>query len=132
MEMILTRADGAELVPVPAQQLLQMAELLRVTNERMAALEQLVRRLEKVTPAQAGEINRAIRERAAAVCAAYRMEGQEQPVASAIRRSVRQAAGVTSAKDISRCDYQPLRALIAEWDEYSTIRDIKRKGRKRA
>ena len=42
-----------------------MADMLRATNERMAALEREVRLLTKVTPAQANAIHEAIRSRAA-------------------------------------------------------------------
>ena len=61
-----------------ALQLMQgMADMVRATNERMAALEQQVRMLEKVTPSQATDLNAAIRQRAAAACQEYRMTGME-------------------------------------------------------
>ena len=45
-----------------------MAELMRGMSSRLKDLEEQVRRLEKVTPAQASALNRAITARAATVC----------------------------------------------------------------
>lgn len=110
-------------------QLMQgMAEMVRATNERMTALEKQVRMLEKVTPSQAADLNALIRERAAAVCAEYRMAGLDKPVAAAIRRSVRIATGARSVREIARCDCKPVRELISCWDEYKTLKAIKTKG----
>ena len=133
----LMAVPGSETTASPAlldalrqsQQLLAgMADMIRLTNERMAALEQQVRMLEKVTPAQAAALNTAIRERAAAACREYRMTGLEKPVAAAIRKAVRLATGARSAREIARCDYQPVRDLIGTWDEYKTMKAIKAKG----
>ncbi len=110
-------------------QLMQrMAEMMRATNERMTELEKQVRMLEKVTPAQARDLNATIRERAAAVCKEYRITGQEKPVASAIRKAVRLTTGARSVREIARCDYQPIRAMVDTWDEYKTMKAIKAKG----
>ena len=62
----LTAREFMELAEHARRQLAAMADMLRLTNERMAALEQAVRTLEKVTPAQASALNRAMRQRAAA------------------------------------------------------------------
>ena len=107
-----------------------MADMVRATNERMTALEMQVRMLEKVTPGQANDLNAAIRERAAAVCAEYRMTGLEKPVAAAIRKSVRLATGARSMREIARCEYKPVRDLVGAWDEYKTMKAIKAKGAK--
>ena len=86
-----------------ALQLMQgMADMVRATNERMAALEQQVRMLEKVTPSQASDLNAAIRQRAAAACQEYRMTGMEQQVGTAIRKTVRLATGARSVREIAR------------------------------
>ena len=107
-----------------------MADMVRATNERMTALEMQVRMLEKVTPSQAADLNALIRERAAAVCAEYRMTGLEKPVAAAIRKSVRLATGARSMREIARCEYKPVRDLVGAWDEYKTVKAIKAKGAK--
>ncbi len=104
-----------------------MADMLRATNERMAALEKQVRMLEKVTPAQATDLNRTIRERAAAVCQEYRMGGMETKIGAAIRKTVRLATGARSIREIARCDYKPVRELVETWDEYSEIKRLRAK-----
>ncbi|MBR4711500.1 MAG: hypothetical protein IKP10_05660 [Clostridia bacterium] len=106
-----------------------MAALIRTTNERMAELETQVRRLEKVTPAQAAALNAKIRERAQAVCREYRAQGQEKPAAAAIRRSVRLYTGARTAREISRCDYSPTADLIDGWDDYQEMKKIRRAGK---
>ena len=114
-----------------ALQLMQgMADMVRATNERMAALEQQVRMLEKVTPSQASDLNAAIRQRAAAACQEYRMTGMEQQVGTAIRKTVRLATGARSVREIARCDYKPILELVATWDEYKTMKAIKAQQRK--
>ncbi len=112
-----------------ARQLLAgMADMLRTTNERMAALEQAVRTLEKVTPAQASAVNRAVRERAKAVCAEYLAEGSEREAAAAIRRSVRESTGARSAREIPRVDYPAVMDQVRTWDEYRVMKAIRKKG----
>ena len=132
------RQENAAPVPVEietfmaqAMKLMQgMADMVRATNERMAALEQQVRMLEKVTPAQATDLNAAIRARAAAACQEYRMAGMEKAVGAAIRKTVRLATGARSIREIARCDYKPVRELVDTWDEYKAMKAIKaQKGR---
>lgn len=128
-----------------------LAEMLRVTNERMAEMEKVIRTLEKVTPRQAGNVNRAIRERAAEICREYRMgvtitpvepgRGQApekarfepdkekaKAVGTAIRRDVRAATGARSMQAVARCDYSTVIGMIMDWDEYETIQGIRKKG----
>ena len=125
MENALKKREQGHPVPVELEtfmaqtmQLMQgMAEMVRATNERMTELEQQVRMLEKVTPSQASDLNAAIRERAAAACKEYRMTGMEKPVAAAIRKTMRLATGARSVREIARCDYKPVRELVATWVE---------------
>ena len=136
MENALKKREQGSPVPVELEafmaqtmQLMQgMAEMVRATNERMTELEQQVRMLEKVTPSQASDLNAAIRDRAAAACKEYRMTGMEKPVAAAIRKTMRLATGARSVREIARCDYKPVRELVATWDEYKTMKAIKAKG----
>ena len=109
------------------QMLQGMADMLRMTNERMAELEKQVRTLEKVTPAQAADINRAIRELGVAICQAYRMSDMEMTIRAAIRKTVYLTTGARSTREIARCDYRPVRELIETWDEYSVIKRLRLK-----
>ncbi len=112
-------------------QLMQgMADMVRATNERMAALEQQVRMLEKVTPSQASDLNAAIRQRAAEACQEYRMTGMEQQVGTAIRKTVRLTTGARCVREIARCDYKPVLELVNTWDEYKAMKTIKAQQRK--
>ena len=121
-------AELAETMDEARQLLAGMADMIRTTNERMAALEQAVRTLEKVTPAQASAVNRAVRERAKAVCAEYLAEGSEREAAAAIRRSVRESTGARSAREIPRVDYPAVMDQVRTWDEYRVMKAIRKKG----
>lgn len=111
------------------ERMVAMALMLRETNERLAAMEQALRTLEKVTPYQAKGINRLMRERAAEVCREYRMPGQEKKVAGAIRRTVRELTGVKTAQEIARCDYQTVLEAVGTWDRYDVIQGIRKAAR---
>ena len=104
-----------------------MAALLRVTNERMAALEAEVKRLTKVTPSQASALNRAIRDRAAAICAKHHATGCEKAMANAIRAAVKHTCGISTARELPRCDYAVAMRQVEIWDDYRKIREIKAK-----
>lgn len=105
-----------------------MADMLRATNERMAALEHEVRLMTKVTPAQASTINEAIRTRAAEICIQYRAQGCEKAAANAIRRAVRLITGISSVRDLPRCEYSIAMEQVQMWDDYKVMRAIKAKG----
>ena len=131
-----------------------MGEMMRVMGERMTAMEATIRTLEKVTPGQAAEINKRIRERAAQICREYSMgsvrgmyviqggdyRGEAGPeiwqpdpeklkaMATAIRKDVREMTGVKTAREIARCDYQAVKEFIQEWEDYDEIRKIRGKG----
>lgn len=110
-----------------------MSDMMKATNDRIADLEQQVRLLTKVTPAQATAINTAIRSRAAALCAARRMPpGCEKDVANRLRRDIRLATGVQSMRDLPRCDYAVTMQRVEMWDDYKAIRAIRDKAAGRA
>lgn len=142
-----------------------MSEMIRITNERLGAMEEslrgmqaAVRTLEKVTPGQAAEINRRIRDRANEICRENGL-GQKRPIYTvsagsaakgnriemqagpeawvpdagalqeikgAIRRDVREMTGVRAAREIPRCDGPAVLAYIADWEDWDTIRRIRR------
>lgn len=127
-----------------------LAEMLRVTNERMQALEAAVRTLEKVTPGQAARINKAIRERAWTVCEDWRMGVWITPVrqgvgqvaaekrfeadrdalkalAAAIRKTVKEMTGARTMREVARCDYDSVIALVIDWEDYEAIQGIRKK-----
>ena len=132
----LIRMDGAQALADPARELVQMREalemmagLLRQTNEAVQDLRRQVRLLEKVTPGQANAINRAVRERAAEICGIYLARGCEKLAAAAIRRSVKERFGASSAKEIPRCEYEVAMELARSWDDYQEMTEIRRRTR---
>lgn len=120
-----TRADAQKMLDA----MTTMATLLRATNERMAALEKQVKRLEKVTPGQATALNALIRARALEVCRMHRAAGCESAAAAAIRKTVKRMCGISSMRELPRCDYGVAEAQIRLWDEYQTMKAIREKAR---
>ena len=147
--------EARSLIRSMSGQIGALAEMLRVTNERMQALENevrslgaAVRTLEKVTPQQASRINKAIRERAEEICMEYRMtqygvriredgkaEGpgevladpkKAKLLAAAIRAEVRTMAGAKTAREVARCDYETVIGYVQAWEDYETIQRIRR------
>lgn len=121
--------ETAQLFAQLAQTMQSMATMIRATNERMAALEQSVRLLNKVTPAQAGAINAAIRERAAELCAEYHAAGCETAVGNAIRKELKLTMGVQSVRDVARCEYAVAVETARLWDDYRVMKAVKARGR---
>lgn len=116
-------ASNAELLAA----LNNVTMLLRMTNERMAGLEAEVKRLTKVTPSQASALNKAIRERAAQICEKHRASGCEKAVTAAIRKAIKETCGISSTRELPRCDYAVAARQVAIWDNYRTILEIKAK-----
>ena len=130
-ELAITKQEAAELLQSNQQMailLRGMADMLRMTHERMAALEQAVRQLEKVTPQQAAQLNRMIRVRALDLCEDYRIRGRQREVAAQIRKALRTATGARSTRETARCDYPAAAELIRTWDDYPTMKAIRAKG----
>lgn len=135
----LVKMNQGNALPIPAavaeemrqmrEALQTMAGLLRTTNETMAQLQRQVRLLEKVTPAQASALNKAIRERAAQLCDLYAARGCDKAVAAAIRKAVKLRFGATTAKDLPRCEYEVAMTQVQGWDDYKTMKDIKGRAR---
>lgn len=104
-----------------------LALMLKVTNDRMDALEKEVRRLTKVTPAQATAINQAIKQRASELCQQRRAEGCERLISGAIRKSLKLGCGIGNVRELPRGDFALAMQRIQAWDDYRLIRDIKAK-----
>lgn len=105
-----------------------LAMMLRVTNERMDALEKEVRRLTKVTPAQANALNQAIRNRATELCSKHRADGCEKMISGAIRKNLKLGCGISSVRELPRSDFALAIQRIDMWDDYRQIKEIKAKG----
>lgn len=112
-----------------AEMMATMAAMLQATTESMEQLRRQVRLLEKVTPAQATEINRAIRGRATEICAIYmiRDDRAEKLAAAAIRKAVKLQFGAGAVKEIPRCDFEIALEQVQGWDDYKVMKDIGKK-----
>jgi len=113
---------AVELLQGMTEQMVRMAAAMEETRERMAELEQAVRTLEKVTPAQGAEINRRIRTRAAEICGDWGLRGSQKLVAGWIRRAVRDRTGVKTAREVARCDFGAVCGMIDAWEDVALIR----------
>lgn len=138
MNEMMIREDGTVMTAeeVTASQLQRMgdmlatmAAMLKATTESMEQLRRQVRLLEKVTPAQAAAINRAIRERAVEICSIYLVRDDRGPklAAAAIRKAMRLQFGIRTANEIPRCDYQVAMDMVQSWDEYKIMMEIRKK-----
>lgn len=114
-----------------AEMMATMAAMLQATTESMEQLRRQVRLLEKVTPAQATTINRAIRERATEICSIYMVRGDqgEKLAAAAIRKAVKLQFGAGSVKEVPRCDYEIALEQVRTWDDYKAMKAIREKAR---
>lgn len=114
-----------------AEMMATMAAMLQATTESMEQLRRQVRLLEKVTPAQATTINRAIRERATEICTIYMVRGDqgEKLAAVAIRKAVKLQFGAGSVKEIPRCDYEIALEQVRTWDDYKAMKVIREKAK---
>lgn len=121
-------SDVSQAITQMAQIMQGMANMVRATNERMGMLEQQVRLLTKVTPAQASAISAAIRDRAKELCAAYRATGCEKATGNAIRRELRLTMGAQNVREVPRCEYSVALQTVKLWDDYKTMKAIKAKG----
>ena len=101
-----------------------MADLLRVTNERMAAME-------KVTPQQASRINACIRDRARDLCEEYRIGKEERKkemaVRAAIRKGLAEMTGARNVREIARCDAENVVDFILGWEDYEILQQIRKR-----
>lgn len=105
------------------------ADTARMTNERITMLERQVALLTKVTSMQARELNAAIRARAAELAVMYTLPGCEATLANAIRRDVRMTAGVSSMRELPRCEFRVYMQRVEMWDDYKTLKAIRKRVR---
>ena len=128
-DLLTTQQATAVEIKRMAEMMATMAAMLQATTESMEQLRRQVRLLEKVTPAQATEINRAIRGRATEICAIYmiRDDRAEKLAAAAIRKAVKLQFGAGAVKEIPRCDFEIALEQVQGWDDYKVMKDIGKK-----
>ena len=114
-----------------------VAESQRILNERVEMLEKQNALATRVTAAQTCEISKAIQRRAEELCTEYGLDRVEErhvsvychkirePIARAIRKAVKLAAGVNSLRELPRCEYSVTLEQIALWEDYRAITTVK-------
>ena len=125
-----TLAAAGQSIRIMAETMQRMSETMQDVLDRMAELEAAVRTLEKVTPAQANQINAAMRERAREICEDWRIDGGRKIVTGWIRRAVTDRTGAKTAREIPRCDYGSVMGMIAGWEDVELIRDVRARMRR--
>lgn len=124
----MTRDELCTLVGALVDNQQHMAVSMQRMTEEMQLLRRSVQQLTKVTPSQATELNRLMRETAQALSDRYRVQAVDKVVAL-IRRDVRLRAGIKSMRDLPRCEYEAFCSYIALWDDYKKIRALREKLR---
>ena len=126
-DVTLQTVKAVQQVAQMASAIQTIADLMRVQSERMAALEKKVAMLEKVAPAQATELNKRIRDRASALCTAYRVPmDQSGRAAAAIRKYIQGETGARCIREVARCDYPTVCNMIATYDNSQLMRQLKK------
>jgi len=122
----------------------QMVELMRGVAESQRMINARVEKLEKqnalairVTASQAREIGNEIQHRAEVICAVQGFDqimkqhpsvyfyACREPIARAIRKAVKLAAGVNSLRELPKCEYSVVLEQIALWEDYRVITAVK-------
>ncbi|MDD3212193.1 MAG: hypothetical protein PHY64_00870 [Eubacteriales bacterium] len=107
----------------------QLANMMAAMSENIHQLTRRMELMEKLTPGQAQELGKAVRERAAALLNLYgiaqtkRAQGKVQTL---IRRELRNAAGVEgkSLRDLPKFEYQVALNRVALWDDYDAMMGV--------
>lgn len=97
-----------------------MAETVRIMSEKLDTLTREVRRLEKLTPMQARELNLLIRKRVTEIEEQYHMDGCERAINKWLRDAVKDEFG-TAVKDVPRVDFDTCKQVIKLWDDTRKI-----------
>ena len=104
-----------------------MADTLRATNERVAQLEAQVKQMVPLSAAQATTLCAVVRNRARELTEQYRLDANgASAIAAAIRRDLKLAAGVRAIGELPRALYSVYVEQVGLWDDYGTMREIKR------
>lgn len=111
-----------------AQSMRVMAEAMRATNESVAMLQRQVQQMVPLTSPQKRALNQRIKQRAQELREQYRLkEEAESAITAAIRNALKLSGGVRSVAELPRAMYAVHEEQVALWDDYTTMRAIKKK-----
>jgi hypothetical protein len=112
------------------QLMLGMADAIRAANTRMEKMERQLELLTPITGAQERALRAEIRRRAEALSGLYRLpDGSRTAIAAAIRAGLKGEAGVRAMRELPRIEYSVLLERVALWDDYDTMRAIRKRAR---
>lgn len=123
----------AKLLTGNVDALQQINDALNVQNERMAALERVVKRRLPVTSTQVRYMNDAIRNRARALLDGKDgIDGKAYTILSRhIRRDVQVRCGIASLREMPDHEYSVSMDQIRMWSDALIIRNVIREARER-
>lgn len=127
----LTREDLCTLVASLVDNQQRLAVSQQGMLEEIRLLRRSVQQLTKVSPAQATQLNRLMRETAEKLCAQYRLQDIENGavrLCNCIRRDVRLRAGIQSMRELPRCEFEAYCNYIALWDDYKAVKTLRKKA----
>jgi len=130
----LTREELCTLVGALVDNQRELASSQQRMLQEMQLMRRSIQQLIRVSPAQATQLNRLMRETAEKLVARYRVEHMEKAstlVANSIRRDVRLRAGIQSMRELPRCEFEAYMDYIALWDDYKTIKALRTRAERR-
>lgn len=109
--------------------ILTAMDVLYGMSVRMDAMERMLAQMVPITAAQARALGDAIRARAAQLAGDYGITapGARRSIGAAIRRAVRQDAGIERIEEMPRTLYDVYVEFIAMWDDYDEMCAIARR-----
>ena len=106
-----------------------LAAQSKVQSDRLTALEKELRLLAPVTNAQVRYLNAGIKDRCRALLARKNIPETAQTVkklTGCIRKAVLTRYGISSLRDLPRCEYTVAMTQIETWNDLIAMRDIGR------
>lgn len=130
----LTREDLCQLIGALVENQRGMAALQQQMADELQKMRRSIQQLTKVTPAQATQLNRLMRDTAQALVVRYRLQDIPNAVtlmANCIRRDVRFRAGIQSMRDLPRCEAEAYINYISLWDNYKVVKTLRSRAEKK-
>ena len=107
--------------------LLSMAGMLKVACEKVDRLEAQIRRMERLTPKEAGELNARIRRRSGELCEEYGLKAIcARAINAAIRAQIRRQFGENAGR-LCRADLDVCTAFVDLWEDTDRLWKLKEK-----
>ena len=115
------------------QQLMQsMANALAAMNQRIDQMERQIRQLTPITGAQERALGDKVKQRAQELQEQYKLPAKAATlIANAIRKDIKLEGGVRALRELPRVEYPVYVDRIALWDDYGTMRAIRKTSKEK-